>query len=45
MIANEKKSVAEPAGLVPAELRGKEANNPDYGRAEQARKIRVRRVS
>jgi hypothetical protein len=34
-----------PAPLVQAQLRGKEAHNPRYGWAEQARKIRARRVS
>jgi hypothetical protein len=34
-----------PAPLVQAQLRGKEAHNPHYGWAEQARKIRARRVS
>jgi hypothetical protein len=56
MIANEKKEIGteplpfeivwrNPLALVQAGLRGKEANNPHYGWAEQARKIRARRVS
>jgi len=34
-----------PLALVQAQFRGKEAHNPHYGWAEQARKIRARRVS
>ncbi len=56
MIVNEDKRIGteplpfeivwrNPLALVQAPLRGKEAHNPHYGWADQARKIRVRRVS